>query len=102
MPAGSFIAACGLLSGATAYVGPEGGLYHAAAALGVPAVAVFGGYIDPANQGYDDPRYVNLYEPMDGESPCGQRIDCPHCMKAMAKITPDLVVHHVHELMRHF
>ena len=90
MPGATFPEACRLLSGAAAYVGPEGGLYHAAAALGVAAVAVFGGFVDPATQGYDDA--CNLYEPMDGQSPCGQRVPCQHCDEALARITPDMVV----------
>ena len=96
-PADSFIAACRLISGAACYLGPEGGLYHAAAALGVPAVAIFGGYISPANQGYDD--CVNLYETMDGESPCGQRVPCEHCRAAMAGIRPEIVADHVEQMM---
>ncbi len=91
-PADTFTRACELLSGSWAYFGPEGGLYHAAAALGVPAVAIFGGFVSPANQGYDEPAYVNLYEGMDGESPCGQRVPCGHCTKAMRQITPDMVI----------
>ena len=99
LPADHFVKACWLLSGAALYVGPEGGLYHAAAALGVPAVAIFGGFVSPANQGYDDPDYVNLYEPMDGASPCGQRVPCPHCKEAMAKITPERVIDGIKRLL---
>ena len=96
-PAEHFVRACQLLSGASLYVGPEGGLYHAAAALGVPAVAIFGGFVSPETQGYDD--CVNLYEPMDGASPCGQRVTCPHCLEAMARITPDRVIAAVEEML---
>lgn len=88
-PADTFIAACRTLSGAAFYLGPEGGLYHAAVALGVPAIAIFGGYI-PASQGYDDA--VNFYEDMGGESPCGQRMSCEHCERAMDLITVERVV----------
>ena len=101
LSADKFTDACRHMAGAKAYVGPEGGLYHAAAALHVPAVAIFGGFVSPANQGYDDERYINLYEPMGGASPCGQRVKCEHCTEALAKITPELVVHHVHDLMQH-
>jgi hypothetical protein len=92
LPAPTPLAACELLSGAWAYFGPEGGLYHAAAALDVPAVAIFGGFVSPATQGYDDPQYVNFFEEMDGESPCGQRVECGHCVRAMRKITPEMVI----------
>lgn len=98
IPANDFIEACRLLSGAALYVGPEGGLYHAAAALGIPAVAIFGGYVSPANQGYDEAA-INLYEPMEGQSPCGMRLPCPHCREAMARIQPDTVARHVKALL---
>jgi ADP-heptose:LPS heptosyltransferase len=54
----SFRDACGVLSGASAAVLPEGGLHHAAAALRVPAVVIFGAYIPPAVTGYEN--HVNL------------------------------------------
>ena len=99
LPGPTFIEACRLLSGAAAYVGPEGGLYHAAAAMDIPAVAIFGGFVSPANQGYYGPGYVNLYEPMDGESPCGQRVSCEHCTRAMAKITPQMVIAAIEQVL---
>jgi ADP-heptose:LPS heptosyltransferase len=73
----------------------EGGLYHAAAALGIPAVAIFGGWVSPANQGYDGEDIVNLYEHMNGESPCGQRVPCPHCRAALDRITPQTLIQHI-------
>ena len=90
-PANTFLKACRRLNGARLYVGPEGGLYHAATALGIPAVAIFGGFVSPANQGYD--HQTNLYEP-DG-SPCGMRVKCDHCTRALALITPEAVIGHV-------
>lgn len=98
MPAGTFPEACRLLSGAAAYLGPEGGLYHAAAVFRVPSVAIFGGYISPTNQGYGDA--VNLYEPMDGDSPCGQRVPCEHCVAALARITPEAVADHLDQIVQ--
>ena len=94
-PAATFAVACEILSGASLYLGPEGGLYHAAAALGIPAVAIFGGYI-PLSQGYDD--MTNFYEDMDGDSPCGQRVPCAHCQKAMELITVERVVEAVERM----
>jgi hypothetical protein len=58
VPTGSFREACGVLSGAIAAVMPEGGLHHAAAALGIPAVVIFGAYIPPTVTGYES--HVNL------------------------------------------
>lgn len=91
IPAPTKTAACEVLSGSWAYFGPEGGLYHAAAALGIPAVAIFGGFVSPMTQGYDDPQYVNIYYDEDG-SPCGQRVKCGHCVRAMRAITPEMVI----------
>ena len=41
----SFRDACGVLAQAEAYVGPEGGMHHAAAALRRPAAVIFGSFI---------------------------------------------------------
>lgn len=76
--------ACGYLAGARAAILPEGGLHHAAAALGVRAVVIFGGYISPAITGYDT--HENLFT---GGKACGRRVPCGHCGEAMAKISPN-------------
>lgn len=92
---GTFREAAAALSLASAYVGAEGGLHHAAAALGVPAVVLFGGLTAPSVTGYVRPRgavHVNLYV----ESPeyphgCGWRRPCDHCHAAMASLSPERV-----------
>ncbi len=86
---GSFRETCGLLASACAYLGPESGLTHAAAALGIPAVAIFGGCIAVSVMGYDD--HVNLVDD-DPDTPCGNWRPCPHCVSAMARIPVDQVV----------
>lgn len=73
-----------VLSHARAYVGPEGGLHHAAAALETPAVVIFGGCIDPETMGY--PEHVNLVD-RGPRSPCGRYTPCAHCQAAMARIS---------------
>ncbi|MFQ5774196.1 MAG: glycosyltransferase family 9 protein [Kiloniellaceae bacterium] len=95
----TFEAACTALSGAAAAVLPDGGLHHAAAALGVPAVVIFGGCASPANLGYG--RHVNLFDPAGEASPCGQRVPCRHCAEAMNAIRPDIVAYHVEQILRH-
>lgn len=78
------------LSRAKLFIGHEGGMHHAAAALGIPAVVIFGGYVPPAVTGYDT--HVNL---TGGETEaCGSTHYCEHCQQALARITPDEVVHH--------
>ena len=82
----TFRDACAVLEKAHLFLGGEGGLHHAAAALGVPAVVIFGGCASPAVTGYDG--HINLSY---GE-PCGSMRPCPHCVEAMSKITVDQVV----------
>ena len=81
----TFREACGVLSGARAYFGPEGGLHHAAAALRIPAVVLFGGFISPEITGYTF--QSNLFSAPDGKA-CGMRIPCRHCRQAWAEIKP--------------
>jgi Glycosyltransferase family 9 (heptosyltransferase) len=88
IPVRTFREACGILRYAAAYVGPEGGLHHAAAALGVPAVVIFGGCMSVEATGYPD--QINLAD--EGpETPCGRWLPCDHCRAAMAAITVETV-----------
>lgn len=72
-----------IMSRAALYVGPEGGMHHAAAAVGTRAVVLFGGFIPPSVTGYD--AHVN----MTGNSKvaCGNIEPCVHCRSAMESIT---------------
>jgi len=91
----TFRAACAVLSVCRAFVGAEGGLMHAAAAVGVPAVIVYGGFISPQVTGYAMHR--NLFT---GTGlGCGMRTDCPHCAAAMARITPAMVLAQLKEIL---
>ncbi|HKX45193.1 MAG TPA: hypothetical protein VJP77_00615 [Planctomycetota bacterium] len=66
----------------------EGGMHHAAAALGKPAVVIFGGRTPPDRLGYRN--HANLY--VDGpDSPCGAIPDCEHCRRCMEAITVERV-----------
>ena len=85
-----FREAAAVLASSRLAVLPEGGLHHAAAALGVPAVVIFGGYISPRQTGYA--RQVNLYA---GGEPCGMRTRCRHCAEAMNAILPEHILEHV-------
>ena len=93
----TFLDACRALSGAAALVSTEGGLHHAAAALGIPAVIIWGGISSPANLGYD--LHSNLFERMGGESPCGQWVPCGHCKTAMARIRVDEVAESIRKVL---
>lgn len=85
VPTKSFRQAAGVLARAAGAVLPEGGLHHAAAVLGVPAVVLFGGYIDPEVTGYDG--HVNLADRGAG-SPCGRWRPCRHCADAWLRLAP--------------
>lgn len=77
-----------ILSRATMYVGTDGGLHHAAAALNIPAVVIWGGFTSPKHLGYDS--HVNIH---DGGNPCGYFGGaCPHCAEVAKSITPDRVL----------
>lgn len=52
---------------------PDGGLHHAAAALGLPASVLWGGTNDPGILGY--PEHVNVFFP----AVCGKWMPCGHC-----------------------
>ena len=94
----SFRVACAVLERARAAVLPEGGLHHAAAALGTPAVVIYGGFVSPMNTGYEG--QVALYRPHrhDGE-PCGLRVPCEGCAATMADITVEAVAAELERLL---
>ncbi len=94
----SFRDAMAIMAHASLYIGPEGGLHHAAAADkrnaadgsliagGIPAVVMFGGFIPPSVTGYD--MHTNL---TGGAEACGSLQPCQHCRDAMANISIDEV-----------
>lgn len=82
----NFRSALAVLRNAALYVGPEGGLHHGAAAVGVRAVILFGGFIPPKVTGYGT--HINL---TGGADACGSLQACRHCAAAMAAISVDEV-----------
>ena len=81
-----------LLAGAMRFLGTT--LMHAAAALKVPAVVIYGGFISPKVTGY--PLHRNLFT---GGTPCGMRTNCKHCRDAMAAILPTTVYDELKEIL---
>lgn len=81
----TFRYACAVLAVSRAFVGSEGGLGHAAAALGVPAVVLFSAFISPLVTGYAAHR--NIYKGPAGVLGCGSRISCDCCRASMEAIT---------------
>ena len=98
VPDAGFVEGVGILAGARAAVLPEGGLHHAAAALGVPSVVIFGGMTSPADTGYDT--QLNLFVPDENGEACGQRVNCAHCRRAFTEITPEIVAGQLNRLLQ--
>lgn len=83
----SFRAACGVLASASLYVRGESGMCHAAAALGIPQVTIWGGCMDwDVLGGY--PKQFGL---VSDNGPCGRYAPCLHCEHVMREISPVLV-----------
>lgn len=60
----------------------DGLLHHAAAALKVPAIVLWGSRTDPKVLGYREHKNISTGPPY-----CGMRVRCEHCEKAMRKIS---------------
>lgn len=97
----SFRDACGILAAAAGYLGPEGGLSHAAAALRRPGVVIFGTFVSPMTTGY--PFHWNLTG-LDaisvGHAPCGRWAACDTCARALDSIRPEDVAEAVGEMLQ--
>lgn len=82
----TFRDAAGYINGAKFHIGTEGGLHHAAAALGKPAIVIFGGYISPRITGYD------FHHNFGEDESCGSFKPCSHCREAMKRISADQII----------
>lgn len=83
------------LSTARLLITTDGALHHAAAALGTPAVVIWGARTNPKILGYAE--HENIYAGQ-GES-CGMMAPCDHCVDAMDRITSDMVLNAAHRLL---
>lgn len=92
--AATFRHAIAALSRAKLAITPEGGLHHGAAAVNVPAVVIFGGFIPPEVTGYKS--HVNL---TGGAEACGNFTPCQHCREALDRIRVDDVLHGAKDLL---
>lgn len=90
----TFRLAAAVLSVCKAFVGTEGGLMHAAAAVGTPAVIIWSEYISPDITGY--PTMRNLRH---AGKPCGRRVDCEGCRQSLTAITPAMVLDNLKEIL---
>lgn len=92
---GQFRKAVAILSGARLYVGPEGGMHHAAAAVNIPAVILWGGFTPSETLGYD-----NQISLTGGAKACGSMFPCEHCKQAMASINVPMVLSSCMEILK--
>lgn len=91
----SIRAAAAIIAKAKLVICPEGALHHIAAAVGTPAVVIFGGYISPEVTGYEG--QTSLFTG-DGLG-CGMRVPCEHCAACMARIEPEMVAAEARRLL---
>lgn len=82
-----FHQAAAIMSHASLIIAPEGANHHAAAALGVPAVIVWGDW-SPHTMGYEGQIKLSGKEALQA---CGNTFNCPHCRQVMDSISVDEV-----------
>lgn len=92
----TFRSACAVMAHCKGFVFPDGGGHHAAAAMNIPGVVIMGGFTPVELTGYCMHRNLGVSL---GDA-CGMRVKCPHCAKEMAKITPELVLQQLKEVIR--
>jgi hypothetical protein len=83
--------AAAILARARLAVVHEGAMHHACAALGTPAIVIYGGYIGPDVTGYEGQRAFFVKTP-GWPLGCGMWVPCKHCAEAMQSITPQMVL----------
>lgn len=84
-PTPRFRGALMVLAVSKGFVGTDGGLHHAAAALGKRAVVVWGHYTSPNQLGYEG--HLNIVPDNPPKVGCGRFQPCEDCRKAMASIS---------------
>jgi hypothetical protein len=89
-----FRRAVALLRRARLAILPEGGLHHAAAAVSVRAIVLFGGFAPPDVLGYLF--HCNL---VGSDHFCGSYTTCRHCLAAMQAISVEQVVFEAERLL---
>lgn len=88
-----FREALGWLEKASLVVTTDGALHHAAAALGRPAVVLWGGLVPPQILGYDTHKNIGHAQWW-----CGYNKPCDHCSAAMKAISVEEVMEAVREM----
>lgn len=87
VPTANFRFAAAVLKYVRTAVMTEGGLMHAAAAVGTPSVVIWSEFIGIEHTGYA--MHTNIRH---AGKACGSRLDCPGCRKALDAVTVDEVI----------
>lgn len=74
----TFREAAGIISKADLFIGPEGGLMHAANAVGTKSIIVITGFIHPDMTCYDSNTNIWIGK---NHGPCGMKVLCDQCEK---------------------
>jgi len=92
-----FRLAAALLKYSDIYVGIEGGLHHAAAALKKPGIVIFGHWISPMVSGYS--YHTNFYD-KNIEKGCGSLTLCQKCLEYMKNLSTKKVLEALSEFIK--
>jgi ADP-heptose:LPS heptosyltransferase len=87
VPTATFRDAMRIMMHARLVIAPEGANHHAAAALNIPAVIVWGDWSPPKVVGYEGQTYLQG----GGTEACGNWDPCSHCRATFDRITVDEV-----------
>ena len=79
------------------FIGQEGFLMHASAAVELKSIVVYGGFIAPWQSGYES--NINLFTDVEC-APCWLGAPCPHNKKCLRKITPEQVSKQANSLFK--
>ena len=93
VPTTTFRQAMAILAVSKAFVGTEGALHHAAAALDIPAVVLWSHFIHPDFTGYEGQRNIRH-----ADGWCGSRLACQECRESMRRISVAEVAEHLREI----
>ena len=92
-----FRIAAAVLKYSDIYVGIEGGLHHAAAALKKPGIVIFGHWISPNVSGYS--YHTNFYD-KNIEKGCGSLTLCQKCLEYMKNLSTKKVLEALSEFIK--
>jgi ADP-heptose:LPS heptosyltransferase len=96
MRTSTFHQAIGIMSQASLIIAPEGGNHHAAAAVNVPAIILWGGWSPTQTMGYEG----QIMLTGGSTKACGNTFACPHCQRAFDNISVEEVYQAAIEVMR--